>query len=208
MSADLRFLVVDGLAGVQTFARQLLEGFGLPADSIRCAGDPESGLSIGLDFKPDFLITDWFPKAAMTGIALHERLNEVKPGCRLALLSFEVTSQHEADAIEAGSNFLLRKPFTAAELKSTMLQALEALAKERPELHARLSAAMKAGQPTGGRVAPKIALPVIPSLKVGDKVKYLDKTETVKVVVVSHGELVVQLSGNQALIPAAKLTKI
>ncbi|MCV2353202.1 response regulator [Paucibacter sp. B2R-40] len=207
MSAELRFLVVDGLAGVQTFARQLLEGFGLPADSIRCAGDPEAGLAIGLDFKPDFLITDWFPKAAMTGIALHERLNEVKPGCRLALLSFEVTPQHEADAIEAGSNFLLRKPFTAAELKSTMLQALEALAKERPELHARLSTAMKAGQPAG-RVPPKIVLPVIPSLKVGDKVKYLDKTETVKVVVVSHGELVVQLSGNQALIPASKLTRI
>lgn len=207
MSADLRFLVVDGLTGVQTFARQLLEGFGLPADSIRCASDPEAGLAIGLAFKPDFLITDWFPKAKMTGIALHERLNEAKPGCRLALLSFEVTPQHEADAIEAGSNFLLRKPFTAAELKSTMLQALEALAKERPELHARLSAVMNTAQP-GGRVAPKIVLPVVPNLKVGDKVKYMDKAETVKVVVVSHGELVVQLAGHQALIPATKLTRL
>ena len=207
MPAELRFLVVDGLAGVQTFARQLLEGFGLPADSIRSASDPESGLAIGLDFKPDFLITDWFPKAAFNGIELHERLKASNPGCRLALLSFEVSPQHEADAYEAGSNFLLRKPFTAAELKSTMLHALEALAKERPELHARLSAAMKTAQPAA-RQAPKIVLPVIPSLKVGDKVKYQDKTHTIQYVVVSHGELVVQLTGNPALIPASKLKKI
>ncbi|MCV2358143.1 MULTISPECIES: response regulator [Roseateles] len=209
MSADLRFLVVDGLAGVQTFARQMLEGFGLPAECIRSASDPEAGLAIGRDFKPDFLITDWFPKGAMTGIALHERLNELNPGCRLALLSFEVTPQHEADAIEAGSNFLLRKPFTAAELKATMLKALEALAKERPELHARLSAVMKSAQPAGvSRPPPKIVLPVIPSLKAGDKVSYLDKTQTVQYVVVSQGELVVQLNGNPGLIPASKLKKL
>ena len=207
MPAELRFLVVDSLAGVQTFARQLLEGFGLPADSIRCASDPESALIIGLDFKPDFLITDWFPKAKMSGIELHERLKTVSADCRLALLSFDVSAQHEADAIEAGSNFLLRKPFTAAELKATLMQALEALAKERPALHARLTAAMKTAPP-GGRVAPTIMLPVIPSLKVGDRVQYQDKTETVQVVVVSQGELVVQLRGSPALISAAKLKRI
>lgn len=207
MSADLRFLVVDGLAGVQTFARQLLEGFGLPPSSILCAGDPEQGLSLGLTFKPDFLITDWFPKAKLSGIELHERLKAVSPGCRLALLSFEVSPQHEADAIEAGSNFLLRKPFTAAELKTTLQHALEALAKERPELHARLGAVMRAAQPAG-KLPPKIVLPVIPSLKVGDKVVYRDKTETVLCVIVSAGELVAQLSGVQALIPAAKLKRV
>ncbi|MBT9492445.1 MAG: response regulator [Paucibacter sp.] len=207
MPAELRFLVVDGLAGVQTFARQLLEGFGLPADTIRCASDPESALSIGLDFKPDFLITDWFPRGKISGIELHERLKTVNADCRLALLSFEVSPQHEADAVEAGSNFLLRKPFTAAELKATLMQALDALARERPALHARLSAAMKTAQPSE-RAAPKIVLPVIASLKVGDKVQYLGKTETVQVVVVSHGELVAQLRGNPALIPAAKLKKI
>ena len=143
----------------------------------------------------------------MSGIELHERLKTVSADCRLALLSFDVSAQHEADAIEAGSNFLLRKPFTAAELKATLMQALEALAKERPALHARLTAAMKTAPP-GGRVAPTIMLPVIPSLKVGDRVQYQDKTETVQVVVVSQGELVVQLRGSPALISAAKLKRI
>ncbi|MCV2368046.1 response regulator [Roseateles oligotrophus] len=206
MPADLRFLVVDGLAGVQTFARQLLEGFGLPADTIRCASDPESGLKIGLDFKPDYLISDWFPKATMSGIELYGRLKEANPGCRLALLSFEVSPQHMADAYEVGSNFLLKKPFTAAELKSTMTQALEALARERPELHARLSAIVKIAPPAPK--PPRIVLPVLPVLKAGDRVKYHDKIETVQCVVVSHGELVVQLKGHQVLIPAIRLDKV
>jgi CheY-like chemotaxis protein len=206
MPAELRFLVVDGLAGVQTFARQLLEGFGLTANSIRCASNPEAGLAIGLEFKPDFLISDWFPKAAMSGIDLYGRLKEANPGCRLALLSFEVDPQHLADAYEVGSNFLLKKPFTAAELKAEMTQALEALARERPELHARLSAVIKTAPPA--HKPPRIVLPVIPSLKAGDQVKYRDKVEVVQYVVVSHGELVVQLKGHQVLIPAIRLDKL
>lgn len=198
MSADLRFLVVDGLAGVQTFARQLLEGFGLPPSCIRCASSPAEGLSIGLEFKPDFLISDWFAKADFSGIELYARIKAINPGCRLALLSFEVDPQHIADAYEVGSNFLLKKPFTAAELKAEMTKALEALAKERPDLHARLGAIVKTAPP-------KIVLPATPTLKVGDRVKYKDKIETVQYVVVSHGELVVQLQGHQALIPALRL---
>lgn len=205
MPADLKFLVVDGLAGVQTFARQLLEGFGLPPSSIRCTGSPEEGLSIGLEFKPDFLISDWFPKASFTGIELYNRIKASAPACRLALLSFEVDPQHIADAYEVGSNFLLKKPFTAAELKAEMSKALEALARERPDLHARLGAIIKTAPPA--YTPPKIVLPVIPTLKVGDRVKYKDKVETVQYLVVSHGELVVQLKGHQALIPAIRLDR-
>jgi len=210
MSAELRFLVVDGLTGVQAFARQMLEGFGLPADSVRCASDPSSALSLGLEFKPDFLITDWFPKAELTGIALHQKIKEVAPGCRLALLSFEVGPEQEAQAAAAGSRFLLRKPFTAADLKATMSRALEALAKERPELHQRLSAIMRSANPPGS-TPPRIVLPAIPvppALKPGDKVRFGDKTETVQVVVVSHGELVVQLKGATGLVPATKLQRL
>ena len=160
-NAELRFLVVDALAGVQTFARQLLEGFGFPAHSIRCASDTDSALALGLEFKPDFLITDWFAKAGMNGIALYQRLKTVNPGCRLALLSFEVTPAHEAEAHAAGSRFLLRKPFTADDLKSTMQRSLELLATERPELAQRLNAVIKAQQGPG-KLPVKLALPPLP----------------------------------------------
>jgi len=207
MSADLRFLVVDGLTGVQTFARQLLEGFGMAPDSIRCASEPEAALAMGQAFKPDFLITDWFPKSGLTGIGLHQRLKLDNPGCRLALLSFEVGPEQEQQAHAAGSRFLLRKPFTAAELKTTMTQALAALAKERPELHQRLSSVMRAANPSAPLRLP-IAMPVIPSLKAGDRVKHGSMTDTVSCVVVSQGELLVQLKSGPALIPATKLQRL
>jgi CheY-like chemotaxis protein len=210
-NADLRFLVVDALAGVQTFARQLLEGFGFPAHSIRCASDTDSALALGLEFKPDFLITDWFAKAGMNGIALYQRLKTGNPGCRLALLSFEVTPAHEAEAHAAGSRFLLRKPFTADDLRNTMQRSLELLATERPELAQRLNAVIKAQQGPG-KLPVKLALPPLPplppQLRAGDRVQYGSATDTVQFVVVRSGELVVQLKGKPELVPAHKLQRL
>lgn len=207
-NTELRFLIVDALAGVQTFARQLLEGFGFPSHAIRNAGDTASALTLGLEFKPDFLITDWFPKSELSGIALYQRLKTVNPGCRLALLSFEITPTHEAEAAAAGSRFLLRKPFTADDLKTTMRRSLEQLAQERPELAQRLQAVMKSQQ-GAGHLPPKIVLPPLPpQLRAGDKVKFEGQTDTVQFVVVRSGELVVQLKGKAELIPAHKLQRL
>ena len=207
-NAELHFLVVDALAGVQTFARQLLEGFGFPAHSIRCASDTDTALALGLEFKPDFLITDWFAKASLNGIALYQRLKDQNPGCRLALLSFEVTPAHEAEAHAAGSRFLLRKPFTADELRNTMQRSLETLAKERPELAQRLNAVIKAQQGPG-KLPVKLALPPLPpQLRAGDRVQYGTSTDTVQFVVVRSGELVVQLKGKPELVPAHKLQRL
>ena len=98
MTEPLKFLVVDPLAGVQTFARQLLQSRGFPADSILCCADTDSGLAQGLLFKPDFLVTDWFPKAPLTGLQLFQRLKEAQPRLHLSLLSFEVTPERELEA--------------------------------------------------------------------------------------------------------------
>ena len=98
MPDSLKFLVVDALTGVQTFARQLLQSHGFPADSILCCANTDAALSQGLPFKPNFLITDWFAKAPMTGPQLFQRLREVQPTLHLSLLSFDVTPAHEAEA--------------------------------------------------------------------------------------------------------------
>lgn len=203
-SAALRFLIVDALSGVQTFARQLLEGYGFAASSIRTAADPEAALSLGQDFRPDFLVTDTFPKAQLTGLALHKRLLESNPACRLALLSFEISPEIEAQAREAQAKFLLRKPFTAQDLKDTLRKALEQLAQERPDLHQRLMSVMQAPKAAAPR---PIMLPAVEPLKPGDRVRYGDKTGTVQYVVIRAGELVVQLKGQGEFIPADKVRK-
>ncbi len=203
MTDPLKFLVVDPLAGVQTFARQLLQSHGFTADSILCCADTEAALAQGLLFKPHFLITDWFPKAALTGIQLHQRLREVQPSLHLSLLSFEVTPEHQFEAEAQGAHFLLKKPFTAEQLKTEMNRSLNALAKNSPGLHGRVRDTMRAAKP-----APRPVLPVIapqPVIKPGDKVRYQGSVHVAQYVVHRHGETVVQLKGQNGFVPLEKL---
>lgn len=209
MTEPLKFLVVDALAGVQTFARQLLQGYGFAAQAIVCCSGTEEALAQGLEFQPDLLITDWFAKADLSGPALYQRLKEAQPRLRLALLSFEVTPEHQAQALALGSHFLLKKPFSADELKTTMGRALEALAKDNPALHQRLTHTMRAAQPKGE--LPRVVMPVMPPepvIKQGDRVRYQGATYVAQYVVHRHGETVVQLKGQSALIPVTKLQPV
>lgn len=204
MSADpVKFLVVDALAGVQSFARQLLQGQGHAAEAILCCADPEAALAQGLGFKPDLLITDWFPKAGLSGPALFQRLKQDQPRLRLALLSFEVTPEHEAQARALDSLFLLKKPFSAEQLQAQMDLALQVLAKGAPTRPRR---------PGGLRSpAPRPTLPVLPlppALKPGDRVRYKGELLTVQYVVHRHGETALQFKGKPDLIPEEKVERV
>ncbi|MEO6280465.1 response regulator [Roseateles sp.] len=203
MTEPLKFLVVDPLSGVQSFARQLLQSQGFSADSILCCADTDSALAQGLLFKPDFLITDWFPRAPLTGIQLFQRLKESQPRLHLSLLSFEVTPEHELQAEAHGAHFLLKKPFTAEQLKAQMTRSLEALAKNSPGLHGQVRDVMRQARP-----APRVALPAIaplPVIKPGDSVRYKGQRHVAQYVVHRPGETVVQLKGMAALIPLDQL---
>ena len=205
MTDPLKFLVVDALAGVQTFARQLLQSHGFAADSILCCADTDAALAQGLIFKPHFLITDWFAKAPLTGIQLYQRLRQSLPHLHLSLLSFDVTPDHEFEAGALGAHFLLKKPFTAEQLKAEMTRSLEALAKHSPGLHGQVRDVMRTARP-----APRPVLPVIPPqpvVKPGDKVRFNGALHVAQYVVHRHGETVVQLQGQNGFVPLDKLRK-
>ena len=205
MSDPLKFLVVDALAGVQTFARQLLQSHGFAADAILCCSSPEAALAQGLAFRPHFLITDWFPKAALTGLQLHQRLREVQPTLRLALLSFEVTPEHEFEAQVLGVQFLLKKPFTAEQFKREMSRALAAVAKNPPGLPASRH------DPGRSRPAARPALPLMPPqpvIKPGDRVRYQGALHVAQHIVHRQGQTVVQLQGQAAFVPIDKLQPV
>ena len=204
MSDPLKFLVVDPLAGVQTFARQLLVAHGFAAEHILCCADSDTALAQGLAFKPHFLITDWFPKAPLTGIQLYQRLREVEPSLQLALLSFDVGADHQFEAEAHGAHFLLKKPFTAEQLKLEMTRALECLAKTAPLLHGKLQSAMHRARPPR-RPAPPIVLPPQPIIKPGDKVRFNGAVHVAQHVVHRQGETVVQLKGQTGFVPVDKL---
>lgn len=203
MSAPLKFLVVDPLAGVQTFARQWLQSRGFSADHILCCADTDSALTQGLTFKPNFLVTDWFPKAPLTGPQLYQRLRESLPALHLSLLSFEVTPEHQSEARSLGAHFLLKKPFTAEQLQAEMARSLDELAKSSPELHAQVQAVRRTARP-----APRPMLPIIPPqpvVKPGDRVRYQGAIHVAQHVVHRHSETVVQLKGMPGFVSVDKL---
>jgi len=203
MRDSLKFLVVDPLSGVQTFARQLLQSHGFSADDVLCCADTDSALAQGLLLKPNFLITDWFAKAPLTGLQLFQRLKEAQPRLHLSLLSFDVTPEHELEAEAHGAHFLLKKPFTAEQLKAQMTRSLEALAKDSPVLHGQVRDVMRQARP-----APRVALPVIPPepvVKPGDNVRYKGQRHVAQYIVHRTGETVVQLKGVAGLIPLRDL---
>ncbi|RTL37794.1 MAG: response regulator [Burkholderiales bacterium] len=204
MSEPVKFLVVDPLAGVQTFARQLLQSHGFAAESILCCADTEAALAQGLLFRPDFLITDWFPKAPMTGLQLFQRLREVQPHLHLSLLSFEVTPEHEFEAEAHGARFLLKKPFTADQLKVEMTRSLEALAISSPALHSQVRDTLRAARPAP-RPVPPIIIPPQPVIKPGEKVRFNGAIHVAQYVVHRQGETVVQLKGQPGFVPLDKL---
>ncbi len=181
----MKFLVVDALAGVQTFARQLLQSHGVPAQGILCCANPDTALAQGLAFQPQVLITDWFPKSMLNGAQLFQRLREAQPTLQLALLSFDVTAEHEREARALGAHFLLKKPFTPDQLKAEVARLLDALAKNPPRR--------------------PLLLPPQPVLKPGDRVRYQGEIHVAQYVVHRHGGAVVQLQGMTEFIPLDKL---
>ncbi|MFG6412769.1 response regulator [Roseateles sp. DC23W] len=194
MSDSLKFLVVDALPGVQTFARQLLQGHGFHNDQVLCCADTDSALAQGLVFKPGLLITDWFAKSPLTGVQLYQRLHDSLPGLRLALLSFDATPEQQTEARALSAHFLLKKPFTAEQFKAEMVRTLELLRHPVPT---------RAPRPVTRPVLPP--LPPTPVVKPGDKVRYQGAVHVAQHVVHRHGETVVQLKGQTTLVPVEKL---
>lgn len=200
---DSCFLIVDPSPAVLTFIRKFLEGYGLDAASVRTASCPTAAIEEKGGTQVDFLLTDWFAKEATTGIALHEAIVVNSPGCRLALLSQAMSPAHELEAQRAGALFLLGKPFTADELRTKLIEALDKLGKSQ----LKTPSGPVAQRPSQERPM-AIRVPALPHFKPGDQVSYLNRRETVQHVILRRGELVVQLLGHSGLIEAAKIRRV
>ena len=127
MSA-VSFLISDPSPALQTFTQQLLSGYGFDAAAIKTATTPQAALEIAASQKPDLLITDWFAKEPLNGIALFKAVLKDSPNCQFALLAQASSPTLQQEADEAGALFLLAKPFTADAMRNAVRTALEQLA--------------------------------------------------------------------------------
>jgi len=184
--------------------QQCLTGYGFEASDIGYATDPHAALEIAAELKPDFLLTDWFPKESLDGIGLHQQILQHNPACRFAMLSADASDQNRQVAQNAGAIFLMKKPCTAPELRGALKNALELLSVENPKMAAHVQ--RRNAEAAHARVASQVAIS-IPKFEVGEQVYYQGRRESVKYVILRRGELVVQLLGRSGLIPAAHVQK-
>ncbi len=201
MSA-VSFLIADPSPALQKFIQQLLTGYGFDAAAIKTANDPHAAAEIAQSLKPDLLLTDAFAKESMSGIALHEALLKFNPGCRFALMAQDGSQTHAQAATQAGALFFLTKPFSADAMRAALAQALEQMATS----HAAIAQRLHPSAQTHARpAAPSVQLPRLPQFKPGDRVRYGNRAESIKHVILRRGELVVQLDGVPGLVEASKL---
>lgn len=200
--SDIGFLVVDPSKAIQTFMRQTLVGYGFQATGIKTASTPEEAQGLVARDHVDFLLSDWFEGAPLNGIGLYQHLRESSHDCRFALLSAKVDPDRQKEASDAGSLFLLGKPFTADQLRAELIRTLEKLAKTHLKLVRHVNASPLQQAPQRALHVPDVHLP---HFKQGDMVRYKDRRETVAYVILRHGELVVQLKGIPGLIDSHKI---
>jgi CheY-like chemotaxis protein len=191
--SDVRFLVADANPSVQKFFQQLIVGYGFEADSIKTASTPHAALALASEHAPHMLLSDCYTDGELSAFDLHREALTRNPDCRLALMSAQVNDTLTQQAQQANALFYLAKPFTAAEVKQAMADALALLGKQHPAI------AKKMQRPV---------LPALPKFKAGDAVLYLGRYDTVKHVILRQGELVVSLLGTPGMVLASKLTKL
>jgi len=193
----IRFLVADSSPAIQTFLRQLIEGYGFEPSCIKTTGTPHAALEVAAEHQPHLLLTDCYSKDSVNGFSLHQSVQKLNPQCQFGLMSAHMSPTMSEQAQRAGALFQLAKPFTAADIKAAMAKALAQMAPLHPQVARKL-------QPAPARPA----LPPLPKFQAGDAVLYQGRYETVKDVIFRQGELVVHLQGTPGMVPATKITKL
>lgn len=208
MPQPLQFLIADPLEGVRQFAQQLLLGLGFEATQLHCAAHLGEAAELAATWPPDFLITDAYAHRQPDALAFYAQLRAQHPHCLLGLTGFELSPELRTRAEALHAQFVLAKPFSAAQLRSTLQASLDWMARERPELAARL-AAQSRGR-LDARQGRRIELPALALPKpfvIGEQVRHQGVARKITAVVIRHGEQLLQLDGVAGWVPADKISR-
>ena len=123
MQNNLSFLVVDDFSTMRRIIKNLLNDLGY--SNITEADDGNSALPLLKNGQFDFLITDW----NMPGMAGLDLVKHVRADVRLGkmpvlMLTAEAKREQIVEAVQAGVNGYVIKPFTAATLKEKIEKIL------------------------------------------------------------------------------------
>ena len=123
MKPETKFLVVDDYLSMRRMVKSVLNDLGY--SNVTEADDGSTALPLLRDGQFDFLITDW----NMPGMPGLELLKAVRANARLAklpvlMVTAEAKREQIVEAVQAGVNGYIIKPFTAEVLKEKLAKIL------------------------------------------------------------------------------------
>ena len=112
-TAPLSLLIIDDNQGTLDLLANALEQ---PAIKILTASDPEDGLELFYNHRPQVVLSD-LRMPRITGMEVLERIMEADPGTEVILMTADYSTESAVEAIKKGASDYLNKPISIGHLR-------------------------------------------------------------------------------------------
>jgi len=125
--SEIRTLIVDDSSVMRKIIERALRQAGLELMVVHEAGTGAEGLDV-LKTQPVDLILSDINMPAMDGLEFLRQIRgqNLAPGVPVVMITTESSEEHVRQAIEAGAQGYIRKPFTAEQVKERVLPLVRA----------------------------------------------------------------------------------
>lgn len=148
---EVKILIVDDSKATLEIVRRALDAFGYRKLSIRKTNCATEALELVTLWQPEILLTDWY-MPDMTGLDLIRKVRESNSKIKMAMISTVDEQSQIEQALSAGAEFVLSKPFEDEELHKALLPLVQGA--EEDELVVD----------PGNDIQPELALPKLSQL--------------------------------------------
>jgi two-component system chemotaxis response regulator CheY len=125
--SEVRTLIVDDSSVMRKIVERSLRQAGLDPLVVFEAGSGTEGLEVLKTSKVDLILSD-INMPSMDGLEFLRqiRLQNLAPGIPVVMITTESSEEHVKQAITAGAQGYIRKPFTAEQVKERVLPLVHA----------------------------------------------------------------------------------
>ena len=124
---EIRALIVDDSSVMRKIVERALRQAGLDLKVVHEAGSGTEGLDLLKAKQVDLILSD-INMPSMDGLEFLRqiRAHNLAPGVPVVMITTESSEEHVKQAILAGAQGYIRKPFTAEQVKERVLPLLDA----------------------------------------------------------------------------------
>ena len=124
---EIRALIVDDSSVMRKIVERALRQAGIDLKVVHEAGSGTEGLDLLRTRQVDLSLSD-INMPSMDGLEFLRqiRAQELAPGVPVVMITTESSEEHVKQAILAGAQGYIRKPFTAEQVKERVLPLLDA----------------------------------------------------------------------------------